>query len=124
MIIILNCIFVGIGGFIGAVTRYLFGLIPIKLNCYFPIKTLAINIIGSFIIGIISSIAIKNKYFNPHLLLMIKVGICGGFTTFSTFAYESVDLIKNGNALISLLYIALSIILSFISIYLSEMIIK
>lgn len=124
MFIILNCIFVGAGGFIGAITRYLFGLIPIKLNCNFPIKTLAINVIGSFIIGIISIIAIKNKNINSHIILMFKVGFCGGFTTFSTFAYESMDLIKGGNILFALLYIMLSVLLSFLAIYVSEIIIR
>lgn len=78
------CIYVGIGGFIGSVLRYLFGLIPLKTTHGFPLLTLSINILGAFLIGFISTIALKESM-NPHLVLLLKTGLCGGFTTFSTF---------------------------------------
>ena len=78
----IDCFVVGIGGFIGAVCRYLIGLIPINERCDFPIKTLIVNIIGSFIIGIIVALAVHKNSLNPKIILFIKVGICGGFTTF------------------------------------------
>ena len=84
----LDCIMVGIGGFIGSVCRYLIGLLPIETNSGFPVKTLAINVIGSFLISVIAILATKDKGLNPQIVLMLKVGVCGGFTTFSTFAYE------------------------------------
>ena len=83
----INCIMVGIGGFIGSVCRYLIGLLPIEASSGFPIKTLAINVVGSFCIGLIAALAAKNEGMNPHVVLLLKVGVCGGFTTFSTFAY-------------------------------------
>lgn len=107
-----NCIFVGLGGFIGSIFRYLIGLLPIGSNNGFPIKTLAINILGSFFIGIIAAYANKSESFSPHMVLMIRVGICGGFTTFSTFTYEVADLLKNGSFLAAMIYICTSIILS------------
>ena len=100
----LNIIAVGLGGFIGAVLRYLIGLIPVNEVTAFPIKTFLINIIGCIAIGIITVAASKNHTLNPHLVLFLKVGVCGGFTTFSTFALETATLIKNGNAGIALLY--------------------
>ena len=100
----LNIIAVGLGGFIGAVLRYLIGLIPVNEATAFPIKTFLINIIGCIAIGIITVAASKNHTLNPHLVLFLKVGVCGGFTTFSTFALETATLIKNGNAGIALLY--------------------
>lgn len=107
-----NCLFVGLGGFVGSIFRYLIGFLPINTTNGFPIKTLAINIFGAFLIGVISVLASKNKSLSPHIILMIKVGICGGFTTFSTFAYEITDLLKNGGTLTAVLYICASIVLS------------
>lgn len=85
----IECIVVGIGGFVGAVCRYLIGLLPLKEGSIFPIKTFAINIFGSFVIGIIAALAVKNSSLNPRFILFLKVGICGGFTTFSSFALET-----------------------------------
>lgn len=120
----LNCIFVGIGGFIGSVCRYLVGLIPLEANSGFPFKTLVINVVGAFLLGLISALAAKNESLNPQIVLMLRVGICGGFTTFSTFAYESVDLMKNGNILLAFCYICVSIILSVAAVFGSQLLIK
>lgn len=120
----LNCVLVGIGGFVGSVCRYLIGLLPIESDSGFPVKTLAINVIGSFLIGMITALAAKNKSLNPQVILMLKVGVCGGFTTFSTFAYESTELIKNGHMLTALAYICTSIVLSVCVIYLAQVLIK
>lgn len=113
----LECLIVGAGGFIGAVCRYLIGLIPLKEGTVFPFKTFAINILGCFIIGIIAALAAKSNTLSPRIVLFLKVGICGGFTTFSSFALESSDLIKSGNTLIALLYIILSIALGVIAVF-------
>ncbi len=106
----LNIIAVGLGGFLGATLRYLIGLIPLNETTTFPIKTFVINIIGCIVIGIITVATAKNHTINPHLILFLKVGLCGGFTTFSTFALETATLIKNGNAGIALLYMLGSVI--------------
>ncbi len=106
----LNILSVGLGGFIGAVCRYLIGLIPINETTSFPIKTFVINVIGCMIIGVITVVATKNFSLSPHMLLFLKVGLCGGFTTFSTFALETVDLMKNGNAMIAFIYVLGSVL--------------
>ena len=97
----IECIVVGAGGFIGAVCRYLIGLIPVNENLAFPVKT--------FAIGLIAGLALKNNALNPRVVLFLKVGICGGFTTFSSFALETGDLIKGGNTVTALLYVILSV---------------
>lgn len=107
----LNIIAVGLGGFLGAVLRYLIGLIPVNEVTAFPIKTFLINIIGCIAIGIITIAASKNYTLNPHLVLFLKVGVCGGFTTFSTFALETATLIKNGNAFTALIYMLGSVLI-------------
>lgn len=101
---------VGFGGFVGAVCRYLIGLISISEKTIFPVKTFVINIVGCIAIGIITIMASKSNTLNPNLVLFLKVGVCGGFTTFSTFALESADLIKNGNSLIALMYMLGSVL--------------
>lgn len=113
----INCLVVGIGGFIGAVCRYLIGFIPVKSESLFPIKTLLINIVGAFVIGLITTLAIKHNYVNSRIVLMLKVGVCGGFTTFSTFAFETSDLIQNGHVIIALAYILLSVVLGVLAVY-------
>ena len=106
----LNIIVVGLGGFVGAVCRYLIGLIPVNEATVFPIKTFIINIVGCIVIGMITVVATKNNTLSPQLLLFLKVGICGGFTTFSTFALETAELMKSGNALIALVYMVGSVL--------------
>ena len=107
----IECIVVGTGGFIGAVCRYLIGMIPLKEGCVFPIKTLMINIVGSFLIGIVTALAIKTDFLNPRTVLFLKVGICGGFTTFSSFALETTDLMKDGKMHLAAIYTVLSVTL-------------
>ena len=106
----LNILAVGLGGFIGAVCRYLIGLIPINEITVFPIKTFAINVIGCIVIGVVTVAAAKNSSLNPHMILFLKVGLCGGFTTFSTFSLETAELIRNGNSIMALVYMLGSVI--------------
>ncbi len=110
-------IVVGTGGFIGAVCRYLIGMIPIKEVCIFPIKTFIINITGCFLIGIVSALGMKTDLFNPKLILFLKVGICGGFTTYSSFALETTDLMKDGKMYLAAVYAALSIVLGVLAVF-------
>ena len=120
----LDCIVVGIGGFVGTVCRYLIGLLPIGTDNAFPIKTLAINVIGSFLIGLIAAFSAKNSELNPQVVLMLRVGVCGGFTTFSTFAYESTELMKDGHVMLALGYILASIILGVLAIFLAQLLVN
>ncbi len=120
----LNCLLVGIGGFIGTVCRYLIGLLPLEPESGFPVKTLAINISGAFLIGIITALAAKNKSISPQLILMLKVGICGGFTTFSTFAYETADLMQNGRTGVALAYVLTSVLAGVLAVFGAQMLMK
>lgn len=117
MNLIINCLCVGAGGFIGSVARYLLGLIPLpntQSGCAgiasFPFMTFAINIIGSFAIGVIFTLATKNSAFPQQLVLFLKVGLCGGFTTFSSFSLESLQLFSAGHMVAGGLYVVGSVI--------------
>ena len=120
----LNCIFVGIGGFVGSVLRYLVGLLPLQPSDGFPVKTLIINVLGSFVLGLIAAAAAKNSALDPKMVLMLKVGVCGGFTTFSTFAYEAQSLMQSGSTGLAFVYAALSIILGVAAIFLAQTLIQ
>ena len=106
----LNILAVGAGGFLGSVCRYLISLITVNETTLFPLKTFGINIVGCIVIGIIAVFASKNAEPNPYILLFLKVGLCGGFTTFSTFALETSDLIKIGHIGAAFLYAVLSVL--------------
>ena len=106
----LNILAVGAGGFLGAVCRYLIGLVPISETFVFPIKTFVINIVGCIVIGILAAAATRNYDMSPQLMLLLKVGLCGGFTTFSTFALETADLMKTGHMGAAFLYVLLSVL--------------
>lgn len=107
----LNCIAVGLGGFVGAIARYLLGLIPVSGFTSFPIITLLINLVGSFFIGVISQIAADHNCSNSYVTLFLKVGVCGGFTTFSTFALDSSTMFQSGRSISAIIYIILSVVL-------------
>ena len=106
----LNCLIVALGGGIGACLRYLIGLVPLKEPFTFPVKTLFINLLGCFVIGLIAAIAAKTTSLSPRTVLFIKTGLCGGFTTFSTFALETETLLKTGHIGLAVLYVALSVV--------------
>ena len=120
----LNCLAVALGGALGSVLRYLIGLIPVNERFLFPIKTFAINVLGCFIIGLVTALALKSNSLNPKLVLFLKVGICGGFTTFSTFALESSNLLKNGHSGIAALYMFLSIAVGIGFVLLAELLFR
>ncbi len=112
-----DCVLVGLGGFVGTVLRYLIGLLPVKASSGFPVKTLMINVIGSFVIGALAVLAAKNKALDPRIVLVLKVGVCGGFTTFSAFAFETADLMQSGNIGVAICYMILSIVLGVAAVF-------
>ena len=90
--------FVGMGGAIGSVMRYLLGVVSTHyFKGTFPLATFITNFLGCLIIGLLIGYFGKNEGLNPQLKLLLITGFCGGFTTFSTFAAENVQLLENGN---------------------------
>lgn len=97
---------VAAGGAAGAVLRYMISLIPFKGD--FPFATLAANLLGAVAIGFISGFASSGTV-EKNLLLFCKTGLCGGFTTFSTFSLECFQFFENGKTLLGIVYMALSV---------------
>ena len=106
----LNCLVVALGGGIGACLRYLIGLVPLEEPFTFPVKILFLNLLGCFVIGLIAAIAAKTTSLSPRTVLFIRTGLCGGFTTFSTFALETETLLKTRHIGLAMLYVALSVV--------------
>jgi fluoride exporter len=103
-----NFILVGLGGAAGSMLRYAVSLLMV--NRAFPLATLLINIAGSFLIGLILALAVKNENFAGNWKLFLATGICGGFTTFSAFSAENFQLLQSGKTGMSLVYIVASIV--------------
>lgn len=108
---ILNCLMVGLGGALGSIFRYLVSQIPSGVLGDFPLGTFLVNFFGAIFIGFIVAWVGKNVNLNPNIILFLKVGFCGGFTTFSTFSLETAGFFQSGNYTMAALYIILSLVL-------------
>lgn len=105
-------LFVGLGGAVGSMTRYGIGALMGKYITHpYPFATFMINIAGCFIIGLLFGFGEKNSLIAGNWWLILATGFCGGFTTFSSFALENINLMRGGNSIMAVTYSALSIIL-------------
>ena len=100
---------VGIGSCVGGVLRYLVSLMMKSAAGGFPWGTFTVNILGCLLIGLLWGWG--SRSLSPQLMLLLSVGLCGGFTTFSTFTRESLSLLQGGSHLLFTLYVAGSIVL-------------
>ena len=115
---------VGIGGAIGSILRYLASIgIQSRFSSAFPYGTMFVNISGCFLIGVIYALAVRNNI-NPEWRIFLATGICGGYTTFSAFSYESLYLLRGGEILYAGIYIAVSIFLGLLATLLPTLIIE
>ena len=110
----MNILLVFLGGGLGSVLRYL-----VKVFCeknligVFPYSTFSVNILGSFFIGFVCALVFyKTSLISPQLKLFLTVGVAGGFTTFSSYSFEVVELFKNGHFIAGCVYSVLSVIIS------------
>lgn len=112
-----NFLLIGLGGALGSILRYGTGMVI--GNRVFPLATFIINITGSFVIGLVIAYSLKNEWFSQHWKLFLATGICGGFTTFSTFSLENIELLQQGKWSLFALYSIGSLALGILSAWLA-----
>jgi fluoride exporter len=111
-----NVLWVGLGGALGSIARYLVQKYFTQLYPHpFPIGTLLVNVTGCLLIGVFFGLAGKHDYFTPMFRLILMTGFCGGFTTFSAFTLEGMQLLNEQRFLIFTLYFTVSVLLGLIA---------
>lgn len=107
---------VGLGGGLGSIFRYSMQvLVSRQFPILFPLGTLLVNISGCLLIGIFYALAERASWMNPEWKFFLITGICGGYTTFSSFSYESLSLFRHGDYFFFVLYITLSVLLGLLA---------
>jgi CrcB protein len=105
--------YVALGSAIGGVARYLVGgWVQERSGTTFPVQTLLINVSGSFLLGLVQRYALETTALSPEVRTMLTIGVLGGYTTFSTFSYETLRLVEDGDWRRASAYILLSVVLS------------
>ena len=116
---------VGTGGFIGSVMRYLVQIVIEKgMTSTFPWGTLTANILGCFLIGVIYAVSEKGNLMSPEWRIFLTVGFCSGFTTFSSFAYNNFNMIRDNSFYYLLLNMGGSLFLGILAVYLGVILIR
>ena len=111
-------LYVAAGSAIGGSARYLVGtLLPQRSPTAFPLATLLVNVTGSLLLGLIIRYATATETISPEMRALLTIGICGGYTTFSTFSLEMATLIERGRYDLAVAYIALSVTLSIAAVF-------
>ena len=110
----MNILLVFLGGGLGSVFRYLVKIFCERnLSGVFPYATFCVNVAGSFFIGFVCALVFyKTSFISPQLKLFLIIGVAGGFTTFSTYSFEVVELFRNGHFAVGCVYSVLSVIIS------------
>ena len=109
---------IGFGGFIGTIARFLISrYFQLNLPTLFPWGTFIVNLMGCFLIGIIYGISEKGNFLSPEVRLFLTVGLCGGFTTFSTFSNDALMLMEQQEWLRFALYSSLSFFLGIMAVF-------
>ena len=109
-------LYVAIGSAAGGVSRYVIGsAVQQRFGVAFPMGTLLVNITGSLLLGFIMRLALGSTQISPETRIFLTTGFCGGYTTFSTFSYDTAAMFESGQYRRAVLYVTLSVVLSVIA---------
>lgn len=118
-------VLVGIGGGMGSVLRYMTSSFMTKyFPSSFPWGTLSVNVLGCLLIGVLLSLGERQSWMNNDLRLLWLTGFCGGYTTFSTFASENIQLWQSGQILTVIAYTIASVLLGLVAVWLGLVMVK
>ncbi|MGV7030090.1 fluoride efflux transporter CrcB [Methylobacterium symbioticum] len=108
-----TCLWVMIGGALGTLARYLVSVLALPISRDLPWGTIIINVTGSFVIGLFGTLTLAHGRFpaSENLRLFVMIGLCGGYTTFSSFSLQTLDLMRNGATVRALVNVAASVVL-------------
>jgi CrcB protein len=113
-----NFLLIGFGGGAGSIARYLCQKWFNETYPHpFPWGTFTVNLIGCFLIGIIYAASEKTSFLSPQIRLLLITGFCGGYTTFSTFAFENMSLLRSGDNLYFIIYVMASVVLGIAAVF-------
>ncbi len=114
----LKYVMVGVGGCLGSILRFWVGsYIGSRLGTRFPYGTFVVNVTGSFLIGLVFALLTARTQWSPNWRYLIPIGFIGGYTTFSSFEYETFRIIHDGQIGMGFLYVALSVIVGFVAVW-------
>lgn len=121
-----DLLLIGAGGFIGAISRYLVNIVVQAFGGHiqFPLATLFVNVLGCFALGALVSLGEIQGILTPPARAFLLLGFLGAFTTFSTFGYETVALLRDGQSLLSFLNIGLQVALGLVAVWLGSSLVK
>jgi len=118
-----RAVLVGFGGLVGSLGRYwLAGLVQRLAGTGFPSGTLTVNVLGSFIVGLIMVLSLERGLLDADARLLLAVGFCGGFTTMSTFSYETMALLRDGEVLTAFGNLAMTVTLCFAAVWVGDLV--
>jgi fluoride exporter len=109
---------IGVGGCLGSILRFWLGsYIGERMGTRFPYGTFVINVTGSFLVGLVFAFLTAKTHWSPNWRYLVPIGFIGGYTTFSSFEYETLRTIQDGQLGLALLYVALSVFIGFVAVW-------
>ena len=112
-----ECLLVGLGGGIGAMGRFIVGKISLG-DIPYPINTFIVNVVGAFLIGLFYAVGARLGVDDSRIILFLTTGLCGGFTTMSTFSREMLTMIENGRVGVAVLYCMVTVVICVVATWL------
>ena len=113
-----TCLVVMLGGALGTLSRYLISLVALPISGELPWGTIIVNITGSFIIGFFGTLTLAHGRYpvSEEVRLFVMIGICGGYTTFSSFSLQTLDLLRSGALTRAAINVVLSVVLCILAV--------
>lgn len=120
---LVTCLLVMLGGALGSLARYLLSILALNYSRDLPLGTIGINVTGSFLIGFFGTLTLAHGKFpvSENVRLFVMVGLCGGYTTFSSFSLQTFDLMRGGTIVRALINVVASVVLCLLAVALGHL---